>query len=430
MKIGPFLCLVFFGVCRMTAQVMPIDTTDTAHRKDLETLFVQRTKLTKSAIAKIDSRQVRLEVQESYDEHAKEFLELIKKGVFISEKKYTPLLEEIKKKITQANPEYRFDDIKILIAASDDNNAYNIGDGFIVFNLPIIFNMDNEYELAFILSHEMAHQKLNHVFKSMLRSGEVNNSKDIKSKTKAIARQKYNKGKLASDLYKQLVYGNREESRKKEVQADSLGYVFFSNAYPDFKYQAVKTLEILKHSDAPKDSLVLADYQKIFAQKQLTFKPEWIADGENKYSYQKDKSWNVDSLRTHPDCDQRISFLKERFKINDTDVKPVDMAGFNEIRKESCKEYIFGLYFIEEYGESLYYTLLAMKKRPDDAFLKKMLHDNLLKLSIARNNFTANKYLETEDPEYSNSYNRFLRFVGNLRKNELNQIIETYKYQP
>lgn len=430
MKIGSFLCLFIFGFCQMTAQVIPIDTTDTNYRKDLETLFLQRTALTKAAIAKIDNRQVRREVLESYNAHTTAFLELIKKGVFISEKKYSPLLGEIKKKIKEANPEYRFDDISVLIAASDDTNAYNIGDGFIVFNLPIIFGMANEYELAFILSHEMAHQKLDHVFKSMLRSGEINNSKDIKSKTKAITRQKYNKGKLASDLYKQIVYGNREESRKKEIQADSLGYVFFSKAYPDFKYQAVKTLEILKNSDAPKDSLVLADYQKIFAQQQLTFKPEWIADGESKYSYQKDKSWNVDSLRTHPDCEQRIAFLKQHFKIDDTDVKQADATKFNEIRKEAHKEFIFGLYFIEEYGESLYYTLLSMKKNPNDAFLKKMLHDNMLKLSIARNNFTSNKYLETEDPEYSDSYNRFLRFVGNLRKNELTQIIETYKYQP
>ncbi|WP_298155173.1 M48 family metalloprotease [Flavobacterium sp.] len=428
MRIGPFLCLVLsvFGFCQMAAQDLPIDTTDTGYRTELETLFLKRTAATKAVLSKIDNRQVRREVLESYTEHAGEFLELIKKGVFIRDKKYSGLLENILEKIKHANPDQHFDDMKLLIAASNNSNAYNIGNDFVVFNLPIIFDIVNEYELAFILSHEMAHQKLDHVLQSLVRSKEISNSDEVKSRTRAIARQKYNKGKLASELYKQIIYGSREESRKKEVQADSLGFIFFSRAYPEYKYQAIKTLEVLKNIDVPKDSLLLADYQRIFAKHQLTFKPEWIADGENHYSYQKDKSWNVDSLRTHPDCDQRIFFLKERFKIADSDVKDVSPATFQNLKKDSANEYIFAMYFIEEYGESLYNTLLSMKKNPDDVFLKKMLHDNLVKISIARNNFTANKYVRTEDPEYSDSYNQFLRFVGNLRKSELNQIIETF----
>ena len=56
-----------------------------------------------------------------------------------------------------------------------------------------------------------------------------------------------------------------------------------------------------------------------------------------------------------------------------------------------------------------------------------MIYDNLIKLRDARNNYTLNKYLETENPKLSDSYNKFLCLIRNLRKNELTQIIEYYK---
>ncbi|MGK4566421.1 hypothetical protein [Flavobacterium sp. 3HN19-14] len=97
------------------------------------------------------------------------------------------------------------------------------------------------------------------------------------------------------------------------------------------------------------------------------------------------------------------------------------------MRKNATQEYIFGLYFTEAYGKSLYETLLAMKKNPNDPFLQQMLRDNMVKLRDARNNYTTNKYLETENPKFTDSYNRFLFFMGNLRKNDLTQIIDNYQ---
>ena len=159
----------------------------------------------------------------------------------------------------------------------------------------------------------------------------------------------------------------------------------------------------------------------------MKFNESWLASEISQYNYQKtEKFWNVDSLRSHPDCDSRIIFLEKNFKIQEKN-KTIDISNFNLQKEDADKEFVFGLYFLEEYGKSLYNTLLCFKKKPKDQFFKKMIYDNLIKLRDARNNYTLNKYLETENPKLSDSYNKFLCLIRNLRKNELTQIIEYYK---
>jgi hypothetical protein len=61
-------------------------------------------------------------------------------------------------------------------------------------------------------------------------------------------------------------------------------------------------------------------------------------------------------------------------------LKSVEVANFNLQRKNADKKYVFGLYFLEEYGDSLYYTLLKIKNNPKDLYYRKMVFDNLIKL--------------------------------------------------
>ncbi len=422
--------LVLFAViCCFTAvaQNVVLDTLNVSYRNNLTSYYELQTAKTKLEIEKIDEKKVKKEFLKNYTEKKSAFEALIKKGIFIEHDNYTALLNSILQKLKNANIDNNIGDIKILLAISDEANAYNCGDEIVVIQLPLMLKVDNEYDLAYIISHEIAHQKLNHVYNSMLKSSEQNNSEVLKKQTKEIDVLKYNKHKVATTLFKNILYNNRLESRKREKEADSLGYIFFKKAYPDYHHRAVVTLKNLKNIDVEQDSLSKQDFIKLFAVQNLKFKDEWIASDIVNYNYQKtEKFWNIDSLRTHPDCDERISFLKKSFKIDDKLI-PITNAVLNNYRINAQKEYVFGLFFIEEYGESLYKTLLQLKQNPSDVFYKKMMHDNLLKLQKARNNYTLNKYLETESPNYATSYNQFLCIIRNLRKNELNQLIEFYK---
>jgi len=426
MKKALFSLIVFLCTLPATLQAQAVlDTANVAYRAAVSTYFEQVTLKGESEIDQINDRKARNEFAANYKEKQDEFRKLIKKGTFIEHPKYSPLMQSVFEKLKKGNPSANFNEIRLLLAISEDYNAYNYGDGIVVLNLPLMIEMDNEYELAYVISHEISHQKLNHVYKSMLKKATASTSKELKKQTANIEKEKYNKGKLAENLFKKLVYGTREESRRCEHQADSLGYIYFKNAYPGKEYYAIETLRKLKDIDKPSnDSLVKNDFVALFEVNNLKFNEEWIASDIANYSYQKQtRLWDVDSLRTHPDCDLRIDFLKKAFAIKESKLTDTNA----ETNPASEYEYIFGLYHLKEYGKSLYFTLLKLKSNPKDAFLRKLFYDNLLKIREARNSLTLNRYVEVENPNNAHDYNQVLCLLRNIRKNELNQIIDFYK---
>lgn len=419
-----FLIAFFFMEFSFAQNAVIIDTINHDYRASLKEFYAYQTSINQAILEVGMSRKIRNQFEEMYLDNKKDFISLIDKGVFFENKNYSSLFETIFERLKNNNSELASSEIKLLLGFSDESNAYNNGENIVVINLPLIRDLKNEYQLAFVISHEIAHQKLNHVHEGIVKRLNKYNSEELVQKTKSIDKQKFNKGALASELMKNLVYGDRRESRKKEIAADSLGYLYFSKAYPNFNLQAVEALKILKNIDVATDSLSTTDFIKIFNSQNLKFNEEWLkSDLVNNYNYQKDKKkYDVDSLRTHPDCDVRISLLTNTFKIKSIPQK-IESGTYEASKKEIDKEYVFGLYFLEEYGKSLYHSLLKYKKDLGDTYYRNMIYENLIKLREYRMNYTLNKYLETENPNFSEGYNQFLNFIRNLRRNELNELI-------
>ncbi len=422
-----FLIAFFFVEFSFSQNTVIIDTTNHIYRNSLKEFYTTQTLKNQVSLEVGMSRKIRNQFEEMYLDNKKDFISLIDKGVFFESKNYNSLFETIFERLKNNNSELAGSDMKLLLAFSDESNAYNNGENIVVINLPLIRDLKNEYQLAFVISHEIAHQKLNHVHEGIVKKLNKFNSEELTQKTKTIDKQKFNKGALASELMKNLVYGDRRESRKKEIAADSLGYLYFSKAYADFNLQAVEVLKILKNIDVATDSLDKSDFIKIFNNQNFKFNEEWLkSDLVNNYSYQKEKKkYDIDSLRTHPDCDVRISVLTKTFNIKSIS-KKIDSASYESSKKEIDKEYIFGLFVLEEYGKSLYNCMLKYKENLADTYYRNMIYENLLKLRESRMNYTLNKYLETENPNFSEGYNQLLNFIRNLRRNELNELILNY----
>lgn len=427
-----FFCIFFSLVCVTLGNAQNetlIDTVNSQFQKELGEYYSKNSLRANDAQYSFANGQAQTQFNLLYQEKRNYFFSLLNKRIFVEDKKYSPFIERIVQDIKKANPEATLDSVKVILSISKESNAYNVGEGIVVVNLPLIGKLENEFQLAYVISHEMAHQKLNHVLNSMVDYVNGRNSKTIEEKISQIEKQKFNKATDASSILKNLLYNERHQSRTKEHQADSLGFVFFNKTYPQHKNQALKTLEILKNIDQVKDSLTKQDYVRIFETPNQKFKEEWLfSDALSNYNYQKKgKSCETDSLRTHPNCDIRKSYLKDKFLLQETDL-PLGSLNYTKLINKSGKEYAFGLFFLEEYGKSLYYTLLELKKNPKDRVLRKMLYDNLIKIRAARNSYTLNKYLEMENPKFSDNYNQFLGFVRNLKKNELNEIISNCNY--
>jgi|SRR5690554_795043 len=406
------------------------DTIQEDYKKSIESLYTKRVLEQKKVFSnQLTERKVRSDVEKTYTELSTEIIESIKKGIFVDEKNFREKVNTLFEKIQKNNPKYsQLAETEILFSFGVAPNAYAIGNDIIVLNIPLLQRLENEMQLAYIICHEIAHNLMHHSYSSIVDYAKLKNSEELKKQTREIEKQKYNKGQIASGLYKDIVYGKRKNNRKYEHQADSLGYILFNNTFPNYAYESVKTLELLETIDTETDSLTLKDYIFLFDTEKSPFRESWINSTElDKYNYQNDsKFWVVDSLKTHPDCAIRIQFLKEHFAV-ESDKQWEGESDFLHLKSSAKYNAVLGMYFIEEYGKSLYQTLLLYKNDPEDEFLKKLIKANLLKLQVAQNSYTLNKHLDIINPKFSNSYNTFLYFFRQLRKSQLTAIIDKYE---
>lgn len=419
-----------FSFQMIFSQQIILDTTGVNYNKELESFYIELSKKTFIELDKIADKKVKSEMKTLFLENKNAFLKDIQNGKFVYHKEFSKLLEDNFSKIKNKNPDINFDDIKILLRLDESINAYNTGEGIVIFNLPLLMNINDEYEVSFIICHEISHQHLNHVFKSLQTNIEKGNSKEMIEKTKQIKKAKYNKATLATNELKNFVYSNRRFSRENEHQADSLGFVYFKKTYPEYLHKATQTLEVLKYLDKEKDSLTISDYVKIFENTTIDFQEDWLEeDILSNYKYQKNsKTWDIDSLRTHPDIDVRVQYIKENFKIDEKEVAQYSKVKYLNLKSETKYDEVFMLYYLKEYGKSLYKTMILLKNDKDNPILKKMMYDNLLKIESYKNQYKLNKCLQTESPNFSSSYNMFLSFIRNLRKTNFNQILKYYEY--
>lgn len=425
------LYIIAFSSFSQQSKFTPIDTLSSLYKSDLILLYNERSAVQMASYKKFPERNLRSSLVESYKEYNDEFLEKVKQGHFIQGTYYNDRLNDIFQQIVKANTKYaQLASTKILLSFSDAPNAYAMGNGFVVVNIPLIASIKNEYELAFVICHELAHNLLNHPENGMVAYAKLLKSDEIKEKTKEIRRNKYNRADNARSLYREILYNNRKKARLIEFQADSLGFVLYKNAFKGKEFLAVKGFETLDDMDRDKDSLQPQDYKKLFSSPAQPFKNEWLAADEiSGYKYNKTrKFWDVDSLKTHPDCVDRAIRLKQIFKPGEALADSSDSdASFVEIKKNAGYDNVLGLFILKQYGKSLYQALLLLKDDESSGFLKQMVFANLARIHESQLNYTMNKYVDTVNPKYAYSYNVFLTFLRQLRKSEFNTIINQYQ---
>jgi hypothetical protein len=85
------------------------------------------------------------------------------------------------------------------------------------------------------------------------------------------------------------------------------------------------------------------------------------------------------------------------------------------------------LYYVNEYGLSIYLILKRLETTPDDSYYKKWLGINFEALYDAKKKYQLNRYVDRVVPkEQSKSYKQFLNFIWNLNLNEIKTIANYY----
>lgn len=428
-----FSCILFSFITpnRLFSQkYIPIDTTKHEKRDLFVKEFAIRNELfVKDIKSKYDSKTSKYIIN-NYLDFSKDFSTEIKKGSFIFEDEITDYVYKILDEIKIANPELSKYNFKILISKSHSLNAYCIVDGTFVINIGLFYWLDNEDQLAGVLSHEIAHKVLEHSLKKQEK--DFQNNKISKEKLSSLKKEKYNISDKALAIFKERLYESGEQAKKHEFQSDSLGYVFYRKTKYS-KSEFIEALKFMQEYDSIKPiGLEQKVYKKYFDLPEQKFKEEWLLKEDfSSYDYSKlSEKINADSISSHPEISDRIEKIKNLFSEVNQEVKSSNSNKelYSKISNIAYMETIPNLYFDEQYGLSIYVGLLYLEREEkNDSFFKEWIGKSFLKIYDARKNYTLNRYLERLVPkEQSESYQQFLSFMWNLKLDEIKKIADYY----
>ncbi|NRS89773.1 putative Zn-dependent protease [Flavobacterium sp. 7E] len=426
-KFLPFL--LFFTLISYSQTYTPFDTTSVAKKK----LFLEELKARKDLKIKLIkqdfSGKISREMIAVYDSQFDDFSRNVNENELYFDEKLNAYATKIVSYIKEKNTELNGTAIKVYFSRNSEANAYSIGDGTIILNMGLIAYAKEESEIIFTICHEIAHFILDHRGQSIEKNIVNLHSKENEEKEKEIKKSKFNKQIKAQALAKNTIYSRKSKSRMNEFQADSLGFIYFKK----LQYNTATSLKLLEHlsnSDEELDSLSLKAYPKYFNTKNQKFIPQWmVREDFSNYSYSKESvfKWDVDSLKTHPNCDERIARLKN-LVVDKKSNFYIDKEFFKNLKDRMSYEQVFNQYYLKEYGKSLYSTLKQKETHPKDKFLDNMMASNLDALAKAKKEMRMNTYVPLIDPtEHTKSQQYYLNFISNLTLSELERLATDYK---
>ncbi|WP_428071190.1 M48 family metalloprotease [Chryseobacterium gambrini] len=422
------LLLIHFVITAFGQMYKPLDTADYAQRKEFLRNFAANTEsLSKKSRSDYPGKTGN-ELSKIYKEFDKEFEKKVKEKDFafnsVFDAKVKNLIERLRKNNSQI-PQ----NLKILIAKDNTPNAYCFADGTFVINMGLFNWLNNDDQLAAVISHELGHKISEHTLKTFLSM--IEQDKMDRMVVQDIKSTKENRNQRAFDVMKNRIYRKGAENRKQEMQADSLGYVVFKNS--DFKKtEYVNALKRLEDFDtiSPRE-LKVETYKKYFNLPKQEFKDKWLKKEDfslYNYNHFKEKL-NKDSLKSHPEMVLRINNLKKVFpelKNDVPDEKPSD--SYSTVEKIARMETLPNFYHSEDYGVGIYASLQFLQDNEEEKYYKNWLGKCFAKIYEARKNYNLNRYLDRVDPKnQSESYQQFLNFMWNLSLDEIKNIADYYQ---
>ncbi|PTT37182.1 peptidase M48 [Chryseobacterium sp. HMWF028] len=426
--LGYFLC----SMMGMAQIYKPIDTADYIQRKTFLKNFEGNNEATVKRLKSQYSGKTGSELSKIYKEFGTDFGKQVKNKDFIFKSEFETSIQSMIQRLKKNNPKIP-QDLKILIARDNTPNAYCLADGTFVINMGLYSWLNNEEQIAAVISHELGHKIEEHSLKTFLKIIEQDKLdkvvvENIKSTTTSRSQSQNQK---AFDILKNTVYKKGMERRQSEMQADSLGYVIFKNS--DFKKtEFVNALQRLQDFDTISPRALKTDtYKKLFNLPKQAFNEKWMKKEDfslYNYNFYKEKL-NKDSLASHPEVSRRIEMLKKTFAELKTPVgpeKPTDL--FLALKKTARMEILPNYFHSEDYGLGIYTAMQFLQDDEEEKYYKSWLGRCFSKIYEARKNYNLNRYLDRIEPKnQSESYQQFLNFMWNLSLDEIKNIADFYQ---
>ncbi len=397
------IALFFTSVCR--SQKPPqylLQRDDTVLRKNY---LVETTAREKLALSNVDKRYS-ADYKKIYDEEyglAEDFWSGTRA---ITDPGVNNYLQAVVQKIISSNPELKSGNVRVVFSRDWWPNAYCMADGSIAINAGLYIFLKNEAELAFVISHELAHDYLRHNEKAIRSYVEKINDSQYQKELRHISRQGYSVNKQLDALLKTMVFDSRRHGRSNEEEADEYALRFMENT--GYDCNAIKTcLQTLDNID---DTTYFSKPPVIETELNFPgypFKQSWVSNQSSIFSLMREddspaSQLEKDSLKTHPDCEKRILLFESRWKDDGKKRSSflVNEDKFNELKQQLYYEIMEECYREDELSKNLYYALALLENEPENQFAIYSVVRCFNRLWYLQRNHQLKQAIEKEDKSF------------------------------
>jgi predicted Zn-dependent protease len=361
-----------------------------------------------------------------YDNRYKEVERLIQSTSVVTAPEVHHYLFTILQKVIDCNKELRNKKIRLVFSRDRWPNAYSMGEGTLVINAGLMVFLDNEAEMVFILCHELAHFYLDHGNRSIRKNIERFNSEEYKAEIKRLSKKEYRVNEQLDSLVKKIAFGSRKHDREYEAEADRYAFEFMKKTGYDCN-AIVSCLRLLEKIDASSIYQPL-NVEAAFNFIDYPFKKRWIKSESAIFSQMNTdlsvaEKNDYDSLKTHPDCQKRISLIQDSVSKHPAGKKfMVDELFFKQLKKDFVPEMAEQDYRNENLSSNLYYNLLMLQSDQDVALSIYSVARALNKIYDNQKNHLINGSISKEHSSYANDYNLLLRMFDRLKLEEVSNL--------
>ncbi|MEJ7912563.1 MAG: M48 family metalloprotease [Chitinophagaceae bacterium] len=361
-------------------------------------------------------------IADFYKERYEMVQELLEEKEIIPAGEAHAYLNKIAGEILKYNPSIDKNALRILFSRSFVANAYSVGEGTILFHIGLFHRLSNESQVAFILSHELAHYYLNHGNDHIKTYVTTIYSDEFQKQLKAIKKSDYGKTTQLEALAKNLNFRNRRHSRQFEQAADSMALELLKNTPYDVR-EALTCLALLDSADSNKYNSASA-LEEQFHTTGFPFKKNWLENDELRFTETKSirEKREEDSLKTHPDCSLRIERLSEKVKDYYKEGSRkflVDTTTFYDLKVQFDYGVIEYCFQTKKMSRALYLALQMLRQHPDDSYLNIMVGQCLNEIYQSQKSHQLSKVVDVPRPDQDPKYNTVLIFLQNLRLQEV-----------
>ncbi len=299
-------------------------------------------------------------------------------------------------------------------------NAFATDQGIIFVTLGLLANLQNEAQLAFVLSHELIHIKHQHSINKFVKSKEIDRRN---------GQNERNVDRLTVDrnLFKKSMY-----SKKLEEQADDEGFeIFLSSPYDP---QVISnTFKILHYSYLP-----FEDYEfpsTFFNDENYELPADlWLKEVNAISAMKEDKE--EDKKSSHPSSLKRLEKMEKQISGVEAEGKKTFVfpeKEFFDIQARARYQIPFLNLYAENFPEAIYTAFLMFEDFPNDLELKKVIGKALYMEAKYQNEDGVNlKKLKRERrrvvKELEGSVQRVYHFLNEIDQEELTILALKYNW--